>query len=227
MAATQSSNHKNSADSSNFSSHIQLILSALSSRFGDEINEAFETMPATEQRVAEDAVLKADPDAALTKLHILQQNKRAISEDMRILHQAKVLGSTAQFQGFLHLGKYDYLEPGAFLVGDEDSVCSSDSYSDADPDDSSDSDETSESVSEFDDLDYDSDDSDDSSLGSDVGELMWEMEQEMGVVIPEDLKVKAVKSSGKMSVVRGVLYRDEAETSVVSMDSVGHYNYYR
>jgi hypothetical protein len=224
MEATQASNSKNSADSSNFSSHIQLILSALSSRFGDEINEAFETMPATEERAAEDDVLKADPDAALTKLQILQQNKHAISEDMRILHQAKVLGSTAQFQGFLHLGKYDYLEASsAFLDEDNDSVCSSDSYSDADPDDSSNSDETSESGSEFDDSDYDSDDSDDSSLGSDIGDLMWEMEQEMGVVIPEDLKVKAVKSTGKMSVVRGVLYRDEVEASVVSMDSVGYY----
>jgi hypothetical protein len=181
-------------------------------------------MPATEERAAEDDVLKADPDAALTKLQILQQNKHAISEDMRILHQAKVLGSTAQFQGFLHLGKYDYLEASsAFLDEDNDSVCSSDSYSDADPDDSSNSDETSESGSEFDDSDYDSDDSDDSSLGSDIGDLMWEMEQEMGVVIPEDLKVKAVKSTGKMSVVRGVLYRDEVEASVVSMDSVGYY----
>ena len=227
MEPTQSSNRmQDSTDSINFSSQVQLVLSALSSRFGDEINVAFETMPATEERAVEDAVLKADSEAAMNKLQILKQNKRAISEDMRILHQAKVLGSTAQFQGFLHLGKDDYLEASSgFLVRDEDSACSSDSYSDDDSDDSSDSDETSESGSEFDDSDYDSDDSDDSSLGSDLGDLMCEMEQEMGVVIPEDLKVKAVKSTGKMSVVRGMLYRDHAEASVISMDS--EEDYYR
>ncbi|KAI2514225.1 hypothetical protein MHU86_118 [Fragilaria crotonensis] len=212
MQLTRRPKHIASAAQDKFSSQVQLALSALSSRFGGEINGAFETMPATEERAKEDIALKEDPDAAMNKLKILQDNKLSITQDMRILHQAKVLGNTAQFQAFLYLGKEDYLDDDE--ASDYESEDESDDDSCSDDESESESDDESDS-SDFDDSDYDSDDS---SLGS-VDDLMNEMEEEMGVVIPEDLKVKVVKSKGLTSVLRGKLYWDDSDATLVSMGS--------
>lgn len=211
MQLTQRPKRNHSDAQDQFSSQVQLALSALSSRFGGEINGAFETMPATEERAKENVALNQDPEAAMNKLKVLQDNKLAISQDMRILHQAKVLGNAAQFQGFLYLGKEDYLGV------DDDSDYESEDESD---DSSSDDDSESDSVDESDSSDYDDSeyDSDDSSLGS-VDDLICEMEEEMGVVIPEDLKVKVVKSKGLTSVLRGKLYWDDSDATMVSMGS--------
>ena len=215
-----------------FSSQVMLALSALSSRFGNEINGAFQTMPATEERAKENVTLLNDSNAAMDKLKVLRGNKQAISEDMQILHQAKVLGNTAQFQGFLRLGKDDYLDhTPRFVVGEDDSDFESvDSDDEEDNDDDKSDDESSEeddseedesdeedfdNLSDYDDSDYDSDDS---SLGSVEG-LMTEMENDMGVVIPEDLKVKVFKSKGSTSVLTGTLYWDKADASLISMES--------
>jgi hypothetical protein len=206
MQLTQRPKRNHSDAQDQFSSQVQLALSALSSRFGGEINGAFET-----KRAKENVALNQDPEAAMNKLKVLQGNKLAISQDMRILHQAKVLGNAAQFQGFLYLGKEDYLgvdEDSDYESEDESDDSSSDDDSESDSNDESDS-------SDYDDSEYDSDDS---SLGS-VDDLICEMEEEMGVVIPEDLKVKVVKSKGLTSVLRGKLYWDDSDATVVSMGS--------
>jgi hypothetical protein len=197
-----------------FSSQVQLALSSLSSRFGNEINGAFETMPATEERAKEDQALICNPDAAVEKMKVLKSNRVAISDDMELLYQSKVSGGPAHFQAFRRLGGDDYLEESSTLLDqDEDgSEVDSSSY---------DSD-SSEDSSAFDDSDYDDSDcdSDESSIGS-LDDLIDEMENDMGVVIPEDLRVRIFKPKSETCVVRGALFvRQLSDGSLVSIDSL-------
>eukprot|EP00545_Synedropsis_sp_CCMP1620_P003158 CAMPEP_0119029564 /NCGR_PEP_ID=MMETSP1176-20130426/40582_1 /TAXON_ID=265551 /ORGANISM="Synedropsis recta cf, Strain CCMP1620" /LENGTH=265 /DNA_ID=CAMNT_0006985911 /DNA_START=45 /DNA_END=842 /DNA_ORIENTATION=+ len=165
-----------------FSSQVQMALSQLSSKFGSDINQAFQTVPATRERAKEVQTLKANPLAALVaKQELLQQNERAIMKDMELLHQAKVLGENAVFHGFTQLGNQDYL--GNYLGDSEesDSDYDSDDSDDSDDDDSAyqapndgrdefcfeEKDEEVESGDDDSDSDSESDsDDDDSSYGS-------------------------------------------------------------
>jgi hypothetical protein len=197
-----------------FSSQVQLALSSLSSRFGNEINGAFETMPATEERAKEDQALMCDPDAAVEKMKVLKNNRVAIADDMEALYQSKVSGGPAHFQAFRRLGGDDYLEDSSTML-DRDQDGSEDDSSSYDSDSSEDS-------SEFDDSDYDDSeyDSDESSIGS-LEDLIDEMENDMGVVIPEDLRVRVFRPKGETCVARGALFvRQLSDGSLVSIDSL-------
>jgi len=176
-------------DSDQFSSQVQFTLSQLSSKFGGEINGAFQTMPSTKERAQESSVLlTSNPMVATNKLQTTEENNIAIEKDMRILHQANARGSTAEFQAFQTLGKEDYLDDEDNSDDEsEDSKDESECDSGDDSDSESDSDEKSDSEADSD--HYDSDDSDESSLGS-VSGLLCEMESAMGVLIPEEMRVQ-------------------------------------
>ena len=208
MQVADKTNRSQETHSDQFSSQVQSALSHISFNFGGEINVAFQTMPSTKERAQESFVLTSNPLAAKNKLQAMEGNNKAIEEDMRILHQAKMQGSIAEFQAFQTLGKEDYLPEMGFVIDEDDSAEDSedsDDDSECDSDDDSDSESDSEADSDYDDSDYDSDDSDESSLGS-VNGLMCELENEMGVIIPEEMRVRSVISSrGATSVVRGVL----------------------
>jgi hypothetical protein len=231
MQAPSTTEAQQSSSSHQFSAQVQEALSKLSSRFGADINQAFQTVPATKERANEVAALgAANPLQALIKKQLtLAENERAIMQDMQMLHRARTLGQNPVFQGFAVLGSQDYL--GNYLGDSEErdsDFDSDDDDSDSDDDDSvdfqasvdgdniqkqllgiqdrraaaaaapqedddesesgdeSDSDDDSDYDSEFD-SDFDSDD--DSSLGS-YDDLMNEMQNQMGVILPEELRLK-------------------------------------
>ena len=117
-----------------FSLQINQALHLLSSKFGDEINEAYMTAPATKNRA------KETEDQILENKRVVEDNQKAIMVDMRILEKSKSIGQSSKdvvgkFLGFEHLGESDYLD---FLDDDDDSDYDS---SDADADEESDDDE--------------------------------------------------------------------------------------
>jgi hypothetical protein len=120
--------------SNGFSLKINDALSLLTAKFGGEINDAYVTAPATGQRARE---TEAD---TLTKIHIIEENKKAILLDMEILDQSKKMGNlsstlASKLQGFERLGGSDYLD-----ISDD----SDDSDYDPDENENDDSDDDSE-----------------------------------------------------------------------------------
>jgi hypothetical protein len=117
-----------------FSVKVNDALSHLTAKFGHDINDAYVTAPATEQRARE---TEADK---ISKIHTIEQNKMAILMDMAILDQTKTLGNyssdlVSKLQGFEQLGGSDYLD-----IPDD----SSDSEYDPEENDCNDSDDDSE-----------------------------------------------------------------------------------
>lgn len=134
-----------------FSRQINMALSLLTSKFGDEINEAYVTAPATQKRARETESEKMD------KMRIIEQNQKAIMVDMSILAGAKQKGTTPhdatkQFLGFQQLGGADYL--------------SDDDDDDSDYEDESESDDEDESDDESDDDEDDNGTTDDMTIGT-------------------------------------------------------------
>ena len=128
-----------------FSLQINHALSLLTSKFGDEINSAFVTAPATQERAAETEAQKLD------KIRVVEENKKAILIDMRILEASKMFGESGKdivdkFVGFEQLGGSDYLD----LSDDDDDDDDSDYNS---SDDSDDDESDDDDIDEFDDED--------------------------------------------------------------------------
>ena len=121
-----------------FSLQIDQALTLLSSKFGDEINEAFMTAPATKERAKE-------TEAELSeKKRVVVDNQKAIMLDMRILEKSKTLGQSSKdvvdkLLGFEQLGESDYLD----YLDDDDNDSDYDS-SDAEDDEESDDDDIEE-----------------------------------------------------------------------------------
>lgn len=92
------------AEAKEFSDQVQHALSRISSQFGDDINTAFQTSRPTLEKV--------DEMLSRQTLQQIEQNQKAITKDMRILHQSQgQLGkSHCQFIGFEMLGRNDYLD---------------------------------------------------------------------------------------------------------------------
>ena len=209
-----------------FSRQINDALSTLTSKFGDEINEAYVTAPATQKRAHEAEAEK------LEKIQVIEQNKNSIMADMIILAAAKQMGKSAsevslQFLGVQQLGGADYLDGDSDEDGDSD-------YDDVESDDESHDDDAkndnvtivtkamvgegmmrvhdkaavSDDDSDYDDSeddddydsDYDDDESDESSIGS-YGAVMADMEESMGVLVPADFKVNTMLGASAMSLV--------------------------
>jgi len=116
-----------------FSTQINSALSMLTSKFGGEINEAFQTAPATQKRGKETEQEKRE------QMREIEENQKAIKVDMGILQESKSQGLRGvrglafhdQFVGFEMLGKEDYLDD-----SDEDSESDSESDSDYTSEDS-------------------------------------------------------------------------------------------
>lgn len=154
-----------------FSENIQDVLLKMTAQFGNQINVAYDTDPATE------AMKKSNenPLSAITKMHQIDENMKAIDTDMQILKQKKEEGhvtATQFFEGFAELGEDDYLS-------ESDSDGSSSDSDDDDDSDNDDSDEDSDDDSDEDEDDDDSD-SDNSSLDS-YGSLFLDMQNRMGM----------------------------------------------
>jgi hypothetical protein len=141
------------AEAKEFSGQIQHALSRISSQFGDDINAAFQTSRPTK---------KVNEMLSRETLQQIEQNQKAITEDMRILHQSKnQLGKTrCQFEGFEMLGRNDFLD---------------DSFDD-ESDSGSDPDEDIVEDSSHYDQDSCCDSDEESSLGS-YEDLFWEMQK--------------------------------------------------
>lgn len=119
-----------------FSLQINQALTLLSAKFGDEINEAYMTAPATKKRAKETEA------EMLEKKRVVEDNQKAILLDMSILENSKAIGQSSKdvvdkFLGFEQLGESDYLD---YLDDDDDNDSDYDS-SDAEEDEESDDDE--------------------------------------------------------------------------------------
>ena len=123
-----------------FAQNIHLALRQLSQRFGSNINDAYRSDPAKNEKKRE--LEREDSKVTNQTMKEIVENNRAIDVDMQILHEAKVKGEDTpvdKFQAFDRLGQDTYL-----LNMIDDLSDSDDDYDDDETDDDDDDDEEEE-----------------------------------------------------------------------------------
>ena len=174
-----------------FSTNVQELLLAMTTRFAGDINEAYVSDPSQ-------IMARGENNAVDTSLKICQveSNMKSIDEDMRKLAEAKSKGDIAAsngFTGFSRLGENDCLVDEESCESASSSSTSSNSSNSSDDSEESGSQSASGSDDSEDSSDWDSDD--ESSLDSN---FMAEMANELGFDLfdrENDLTVDAVDIS--------------------------------
>jgi hypothetical protein len=206
-----------------FSENIQHILLKMTSQFGSAINDAYVSDPSQ-------IAARGNNDAIQAMMIISQidENMKAIDEDMRILDQVKKEGletATNHFTGFGHLGEQECL-----IDGRSSLESSSEASSESTSDDSS-GDWESDSEDDSDRHDSSDSDDDDSEWDSDVGSsldsnFMAEMANELGFQIPQEeddepVDVSFVKAiaSGRKSLPLSIPCENQASATSLSYDA--------
>jgi hypothetical protein len=147
-----------------FSTNIQELLVTMTAQFASDINDAYKSDPSQIMAIGEN-----NPLEAVLKMNQIDNNMKAIDEDMRLLAEARTHGemtATDRFLGFAHLGENDCLP-------DENDSSSSSESRDAGNSDDSDSDDESDQSDSDDDEEGSSDSDDDDEGSSD-----WESDDE-------------------------------------------------
>jgi hypothetical protein len=165
---------------STFSVNVQDLLLSMTTMFATDINDAYVSDPSQTMAIGEN-----NPFQAMMKMNQIDENMKAIDDDMRILAQARKEGQMTakdRFTGFAQLGENDCLLDEE--ASSDDSRSESDSSDDSGESDSSDDDDSGESGSDDDDAsesdqedDSEWDSGDDSSLDSN---FMTEMAHALG-----------------------------------------------